>query len=239
MAAKDIFAGVGEDPFTRYRVKIQILGKLVGGVPSSPSVIKSWLKARLELGDRELQEIADRTLAERFPDRQPSADELAQVLIEETDAVNVNGFKRSPGGELVIEGRCVKAMLKEAANSAYPGSDWPSKSRVAKGFRKGLMSALVERVFVVEDYIGLGCSEPTGVEERVKHVITAQGPRSSISRVEYVWQPALEFTVEVRDDFLSMEEWRRIWESAERIGLGADRARGDGRFELVAWERIA
>jgi len=239
MAAKDIFAGVGADPFTRYRVKLQILGKLVGGVPSSPSVIKSWLKSRLELGDRELQELADRTLAERFPDRQPSADELAQVLMEETDAVNVNGFKRSPDGELVIEGRCVKAMLKEAANSAYPGSDWPSKSRVAKGFRKGLMSALVERVFVVEDYIGLGCSEPTGVEERVKHVITAQGPRSSISRVEYVWQPALEFTVEVRDDFLSMEEWRRIWESAERIGLGADRARGDGRFELVAWERIA
>jgi len=239
MAARDIFGGVGADPFTRYHVEIQVLGKLVGGVPSSPSVIKGWLKSRLELGDRELQELADKTLAERFPDRQPSADELADAIMEETDAVNVNGFKRRPGtGELVLEGRCVKAMIKEAANSAYPGSDWPSKSRVAKGFRKGLMSALVERVFVVEDYIGLGCDEPTGVEERVKHVMTPQGPRSSISRVEYVERPLLAFTVEVRDDFLSPEEWRRIWESAERIGVGADRARGDGRFELVTWKRL-
>lgn len=239
MAARDIFGGVGADPFTRYHVEIQVLGKLVGGVPSSPSVIRGWLKSRLELGDRELQELADKTLAERFPDRQPSADELADAIMEETDAVNVNGFKRRPGtGELVLEGRCVKAMIKEAANSAYPGSDWPSKSRVAKGFRKGLMSALVERVFVVEDYIGLGCDEPTGVEERVKHVMTPQGPRSSISRVEYVERPLLAFTVEVRDDFLSPEEWRRIWESAERIGVGADRARGDGRFELVTWRRL-
>jgi len=30
MAARDIFGGVGADPFTRYHVEIQVLGKLVG-----------------------------------------------------------------------------------------------------------------------------------------------------------------------------------------------------------------
>ncbi|WP_084963346.1 hypothetical protein [Thermoactinospora rubra] len=221
-----------------YRVRLQIIDKLVGGVPSSPSVIKSWLKTRLELGDRDLQELAEATLRERFPDRQPSADELAQAVLESGEAeVSVNGFKRASDGELVFEGRCVKAALKEWSNSAYPGVDFPSKKKIANGFRKGLMATLAERVFVPEIYIGLGVFEPTGVEERIKHVKTPQGPRSSINRVEYVERPILEFTVRVHDDFLSAEEWGRIWERGEDIGLGADRGRSDGKFELLAFDR--
>lgn len=239
MSALEIFGGVVGDQFATYRVSLQIIDKIIGGIPSSGSVIRGWLKSRLELGDRELDELVKQTLDERFPDRQPSTDELAEALMESEAAPSINGFKRMPSGELAIEGRCVKAMIKEAANSAYPGSDWPSKSKVAKGFRKGLMSALVERVIVEEIYVGLGVGEPTGVEERVKHVMTAQGPRSSITRVEYVERPLITFTLRVRDDFLSPAEWGRIWQAAEAIGLGADRGRGDGRFELVGWERVS
>jgi len=132
----------------------------------------------------------------------------------------------------------MKAAIKEWANSAYPGTDWPGKTDVAKGFRKGLKSTLEERVFVSEIYIGLGVTEPTGVEERIKHVITPQGPRSSINRVEYVYQPTLEFTLLVRDDFLPLEAWSRIWQAGEQIGIGSDRARSDGRFELLAFDRL-
>lgn len=238
MAAKEIFAKVCDDQFATYNVSIQVIDKLIGGVPSSESVIKGWLKTRMELGDRDLQELVDKTLSERFAERQPSADELAEALLESDAAPSVNGFKRHPDTkELVLEGRCVKAMLKEAANSAYPGVDWPSKKKVCPGFRKGLMSTLAERVIVEEIYVGLGVYEPTGVEERIKHVMTAQGPRSSINRVEFVERPTLHFTLKVRDDFLSEKEWGRIWQAAEAIGIGADRGRSDGRFELVAWDR--
>ncbi|GII88247.1 hypothetical protein Ssi03_62370 [Sphaerisporangium siamense] len=237
MSATGIF-GVTSD-VTLYRVQLQVLDKLVGGIPSSPSVIKGWLKTRLDLGDRDLQELAEQTLTERFPDRQPTADALAQALMEsEAAEVSVNGFKRTPAGELAYEGRCMKAALKEWANSAYPGTDWPSKKKVASTFRKGLMATLAERVFVPEVFIPLGVTEPTGIEERVKHVRTPTGPRSSIARVEYVEGPLLTFTLRVHDDFLSTEEWGRIWQRGEDIGIGADRARSDGKFELRAWDKI-
>jgi hypothetical protein len=151
----------------------------------------------------------------------------------------VNGFKRIPEtGELAYETRCMKAAIKEWANSAYPGVDWPSKKKVAASFRKGLMSTLAERVFVDGVYIGLGVKEPDGVEERIKHTTGPQGPRSSINRVEFVERPLLEFVLEVHDDFLSMEEWGRIWERGEDIGIGADRGRSDGRFELLSFDKV-
>jgi len=236
MSAVDIFGCTS--CITRYRVRIQVTDKLVGGVPSSPSIIKGWLQSRMDIKDRALQELVDATLQERFSDRQPTADELADAVMQVGDA-NVNGFKRIPGtGELAYEGRCMKAALKEWANSAYPGARWPSQKKVDASFRKGLKSALAERVFVEETLIGLGVSAPSAIEERIKHVSTPQGPRSSITRVEVVDRPALEFTLQVRDDFLSPEEWGRIWEVGELIGIGADRARSDGRFTLELWERI-
>jgi hypothetical protein len=238
MGARDIFGG--DTSVARYRVQLQVIDKLVGGVPSSESVIKGWLKSRMDVDDRHLQELVQKTLAERFSDRQPSADELAEALLESDAAPSINGFKRIPDtGELAYEGRCMKAALKEFANSAYPGVDWPSKTKVAKSFRKGLMSTAEERVFVEPTFIGLGVTEPTGVEERIKHVNGPTGPRTAINRVEYVTRPRLTFTLKVHDDFLSTEEWARIWERGEDIGIGADRGRSDGKFELVGWERVA
>ncbi|MET8985903.1 hypothetical protein ABZW49_10680 [Nonomuraea wenchangensis] len=245
MGAVDIFGT--SSSVACYRVRLQVLDKIVGGVPSSPSVIKGWLKTRMDIGDRHLQELVQKTLTERFPDRQPSADELADALMESDAAPSINGFKRVPDtGELAYEGRCMKAALKEWANSAYPGVDWDGKTATGsdvgrplpKGFRKGLMATLSERVFVPDVYIGLGVKEPTGVEERIKHVMTPQGPRSSINRVEYVQSPVLEFELKVHDDFLTPQAWGRIWERGEDIGVGADRGRSDGKFELLAWERI-
>ena len=245
MGATDIF-GVSSS-VARYRVTLQVLDKIVGGVPSNKSVIKSWLKTRMELGDRDLQELTQKTLTERFTDRQPTADELADALLESDAAPSVNGFKRIPDtGELAYEGRCMKAALKEWTNSAYPGTDWDGKTSskpdigrpLPKGFRKGAMSTMAERIFIPEVYIGLGVKEPTGVEERIKHVMTPQGPRSSINKVEYVERPLLQFELKVHDDLFSTEAWGRIWERGEDIGIGSDRGRSDGKFELLGWERI-
>lgn len=241
MTALNVFKELGADTadqFTTYRVQLRCVDKLIGGVPSDESVIKGWLKARMDVKDRDLQEMVDKVLAERFPDGQPEADELADALLQTDAAPSVNGFKRMDTGELAYEGRCMKAALKEFANSAYPGTEWPGKTAVAKGFRKGLMSTLAERAFVEEIYIGLGVKEPTGVEERIKHVMTPQGPRSSINRVEYVQSPELTFTLRVRDDFLPLKAWARIWQAGEQIGIGADRGRSDGRFELLAFDRL-
>ena len=235
MAARDIFGiEVEEGNFVRYAVELQILDQMSGGVPKSPDTIKQWLKSRLELGDRALVEMT-REIAEQMEEdtgTRPSADELLDEVVAKEGAGN--GFVRV-NGILQWEGRCMKAALKEAANIAYPGVEFPGKP---KGIKKGLMRYLNERVFVPERYISLGVPEATRTETRVKHLMTPQGPRSALNVVDVVEKPLLSFHIDVLDDFIERKVWGRLWEILEEIGVDADRARGEGRFELVRFEKV-
>lgn len=227
MGASAIFGT--PSPFAKYRATLQVHGKLVGGIPKDPDTIKKWIESRIKSGeDLALQEVWNATVEAMGTDA-AYGDVVAAVAAETQGG---NGFK-SVGGELVYEGRCMKAALKESANIAYPGTEWPG--RPAK-IRKGLKNYLAETVFVVEDTIGLGVSEPSGTEQRIKHVMTPQGPRSSISVVDYVENPLLTFHVAVLDDVIKPDVWGRVWSTLEANGIGADRARGDGQCELVGWE---
>lgn len=240
MSAQNLFADTltkGKSHFQDYRVQIHIRDLIVGGIPSDPSVIRKWLEARMELDDPALQELLEQTIAER--DAPMSAKEKVDTLMKSPQAPSVNGFKRNDNGELCYEGRCFKAALKEAANSSFPGTDYPGKSSApGVAARKGLMSTFVERVFVREVLISLGVKEPTEVQERIKHVMTPQGPKSAISSVEVVHQPTLELTLRVHDDFLPREAWGKIWQRLEDIGVGSDRGRSDGQFDLIAFDKI-
>lgn len=204
------------------------------------------LKTRKAKLEEELEQVAPR----------PSGDELVHEVAKRMESGN--GFKLAEfDGQLVVvyEGRCLKACLKEAVNVGYPGTNFLSKKQIGspdeKGvirpagqYRKGLMSTLAERVFIPElvipmrDDQGRLITQVSGTEQRIKHVVTAQGPRSAINVVDYVEHPVLDFTVEVLDDFLTVAEWLRVWELAERIGIGADRARSDGKFELLAFDKV-
>lgn len=231
MGAADIF---GTSRFVRYRAELQVRERLTGGVPKDPDTIKAWLKSRLEMEDRALIELAEETYGAMTGDdgAQPTTDQLLEALASQTEAGN--GFKRIDG-QLVYEGRCLKAGLKEAANVAFPGTDFPGKP---KGIKKGLMRYLAERVFVEEDGISLGVEQASWTEQRVKHITTPQGPRSAINVVDVVEKPRLMATISVLDDCLTPEVWGAIWTVLEEIGIGADRSRGDGKFDLVAWDRL-
>lgn len=242
MSARSIFKEEAEVNEVEYRVVLKFKHLVVGGIPSDRSVIEAWLRSRLDIGDAALQHLIDQTVAERGL---LTPDQAIDAVLTSDLAPSVNGFKRNENGELCIEGRIVKAALKEWANSAYPGVDWPGKTRYlvnkkgdASLVKKGLMKYLEEAITVNEILIGLGEKEPTRVEERVKHVMTPQGPRSTINRVEVVEIPEVTFTIRVRDDFLPTAAWARIWVVGEGIGLGSDRGRSDGQFELETWERL-
>lgn len=229
---------------TCYAVEVQISEQIVGGIPKDPDTIMAWLRSRLEMEDRVLIEMAEEVAAQmqESSGERPDADELLAGVAREFEGGN--GFK-SVDGMLVYEGRCVKAGLKEAANIAYPGTEFPGKSKIAGKsatgkdvFKKGLKNTLAERVFVPEQYISLGVAEPSRTEQRIKHIVTPQGPRSAINVVDVVDHPRLSFHVNVVDDFLPDEVWGRIWSVLEEIGFGSDRARSDGKFTLERWERI-
>lgn len=242
MPAEDIFKDVTANVsfYTDYKVKLQLRELIVGGIPSDPSVIRKWLEARMELDDTALHELLEQTIQER--NAPVTTEEKVDILMKSAQAPSVNGFKRNSRGELCYEGRNMKSALKEAANSSFPGVNYPGKAEaVAKGWvgaRKGLLSTLEEHVFVRENLISLGVTEPTRQEERIKHVMTPQGPRSAIAVVEVVHQPILECTVRVHDDYLNREAWAKIWTRLEDLGIGSDRGRSDGSFDLLEFSRI-
>jgi len=235
VSAADIFGKAAAGTYTTYRATLDFKHLIVGGIPSDRSVIEGWIRSRMELGDAAIADLVAQTVEDRGV---LSPDEAVAAVMESELAPSVNGFKRHPDtGELCIEGRIVKAALKEWANSAYPGTKFPGKVKV-EGLRKGLMRYLAEAVIVDDLLIGLGVDEPDRIEERVKHVSTPQGPRSTITRVEVVERPMITFTLRVRDDFLPVDAWARIWSVGEGIGLGADRGRSDGQFNLAEWTRL-
>lgn len=238
MSARDLFGPKIAGRWTVYEAELQFVDKLIGGVPKDPNVIREWLRARLDIGDRELEEMTTEVATQMAEDlgRRPSAEELTEEVAKKY--AQGNGFKRV-NGNLVYEGRCLKSGLKEAANTVYPGTDFPGKPA---GIRKGLMRYMAERVTVDDLYIDLGVSLPNDggpPEVRIKHVQTPQGPRSALNVVDWVDKPRISCRISVLDDLLKPEVWGAIWESLEHIGLGADRARSDGRFMLERWEKVA
>ena len=234
MAASDIFGKAAAQTYTQYRATLRFKNLIVGGIPSDKSVIEGWIRSRMDLGDAAISELVEQTVTERGV---LTPDEAIEAVMQSELAPSVNGFKRDDNGQLCIEGRIVKAALKEWMNSAYPGTKFPGKTKI-EGLRKGLMRYAAEVVRVDDLLIGLGVKEPTMIEERIKHVMTPQGPRSSINRVEVVEQPEVTFTISVRDDFIPEDAWARIWSVGEAIGLGSDRGRSDGQFELTEWQRL-
>lgn len=234
MAASDIFGKAAAQTYTQYRATLRFKNLIVGGIPSDKSVIEGWIRSRMDLGDAAISELVEQTVEERGV---LTPDEAIEAVMQSELAPSVNGFKRDDNGQLCIEGRIVKAALKEWMNSAYPGTKFPGKTKI-EGLRKGLMRYAAEAVRVDDLLIGLGVKEPTTIEERIKHVMTPQGPRSSINRVEVVEQPEVTFTISVRDDFIPEDAWARIWSVGEAIGLGSDRGRSDGQFELTEWQRL-
>ena len=242
MSAKDLFPKA-EGIYTTYRATIRFSHLVVGGVPSDRSVIEKWIRARVDDGDQAVAELIDKTVRERGVIQTQDA---VNAVLDSELAPSINGFKRTEAGALALEGRQVKAALKEWGNSAFPGTKFPGKPA---DIRKGFMRFASETIMVPEVLIPLtyldpetgeveNVTEPTEVEERVKHVMTPQGPRSSINRVEVVARPTIQCHFDVRDDFFPQEAWARVWQVGEAIGLGADRGRSDGKFTLEAWDKV-
>lgn len=226
---------------SRYQATLLVY-ELHGGVPMNPNVAKKWLEVVLAGSEAHLATLKDQIIDEIGLEGL-SDDELLEEMSRRN---NLNGFKRNAtreplamGGEfgrnatdqLFIEGRQVKAMLKEAASIAVAGGHL--NSRGWGKTNKGLLGFLAEHIFVEEDYIPLGVSEPSGIHQRF--VSTWKG--TGIQLEEYVTDAKPSFVVATDYDW-PKDFWPTIWTIAERNGLGAARSMGFGRFEVVEWTQL-
>lgn len=219
-----------------YRFQAQLsLKTLVGGVPSDPKVAEGWLKSKLQENDDRIREMVAQVMLER----NVSADEAAQVV---NDLKNLNGFKRDANGALFVEGRQVKAAMKEAVSCAVAAkkldmTGWGST-------RKWLTNFFPEHAFVTEETIYImqldpetkelvHVKAPTGIYQQFVH--THRG--SSIQYQEYVANAVVEFTV-ISDWPFTSRDWAMIWTSGEQQGLGASRSQGYGKYDVTAWNKV-
>ena len=195
------------------------VGRIAGGTPTDPKVAEGWLRTKLATDRDDLIRAA---VAEVMLERGVSVDEATQIV---NTNKHLNGFKRDDNG-LYIEGRQVKAAIKEAANVRWPKDRWGPT-------RKGTFSFFAEHVFVQEDKIYLGVDAPTGVAQRFVHTFRGSG----IQYEEYVDDVKLVFTVTTDNDFTD-DQWALLWLTGEQQGIGASRSQGYGRYEVIDWEKV-
>lgn len=205
-----------------------VVSELHGGVPMNPEVARKWLQVRVGGDEEYLANLQAQVVVELGLDKDLTDDE---ILDEMTRRNNLNGFKRLTSGELYIEGRQVKAMLKEAASIAVQGGHLG-----ARGWgktNKGLLGFLAEHIFVEEHRIGLGVTEPSAIHQRF--VSTWKG--TGIQMEEYVEDAKVSCTVSTDYDW-PKDFWPIIWTIAEENGLGAARSMGFGTFEVTDWTEL-
>jgi hypothetical protein len=218
-------------PFSSYRNKAWphrfavslTVPMIAGGIPTDENVAEAWLKTKLAAKDDLIREAVAKTMVERGI--------TAEEATKEVDSLkHLNGFKRDDQG-LYIEGRQAKAMLKEAVSVAVA-----AKKIQLRGWgetKKFITGYFPEHVFVLEDRLHLGVTEPSGIMQRFVHTFRGTG----IQYEEYVEDARLSFTV-ISDHDFTEEEWGMIWLTGEQQGIGASRSQGFGRFEITSWERV-
>jgi hypothetical protein len=224
----------------RYKVEIH-LDTLTGGIPSDPKVAAGWLKTRLfgeEGRDDQLQQKLQQTLVERLRPKSDSEQETPtdpEVALDEAlaeAAMNVNGFKRTKGGVLYVEGRCIKAMLKEATSIGLASGHTPKRLGLTS---KGPVAYVAEHIQVIEDVCeitrdGEALTEADEVEQHFVH--TWRG--NSIGYSEVVSGVQLSFTITADVDVEKL--LRTTLVIAEQNGLGARRSQGSGRFVVTRFD---
>lgn len=137
-------------------------------------------------------------------------------------------------GEMFIEGRQVKAMLKESAMIAV-GAD-RIKPKGWGTTRKGMLGFLVEHLFVKEDKILLGVTDADEVAQSFVHTWRGSG----IKLEERVRDAVVGFTLMCDFDFeeASKDFWPHLFVTGEENGLGASRSQGFGKFKVTRFKRI-
>lgn len=198
------------------------VSQLAGGRPRDPKIAEGWLSTKLADKD----DLIRQGVAEVMLDQGVNVEEATQIVDELKHLV---GFSRDEHG-LYVYGYQIKAMLKEAASIARSVGKLPTTWGLTK---KGILGFVTEHIFVVEDHIPLGVTEPSDVVQSFPE--NKRVGMRGIQYTEYVTDAKLSFTVIADHDFKD-EEWAVLWMTAEQQGLGAMRSQGFGRFVVTGWE---
>jgi hypothetical protein len=137
-------------------------------------------------------------------------------------------------GELLIEGRQLKAMIKEAVMIAVGAGHLEARGWGAT--KKSMLNFLVEHLFVPEDEVLLGVTEPSEVNQSFVHTWRGSG----IKLEELIRDAVVDFELWCDYDFVAKDKdfFATVFVVGEQNGLGASRSQGFGRFSVTKFEQI-
>jgi hypothetical protein len=203
-----------------------IVELLAGGTPTNPDVAAAYIRSR---GYKDMKdELIASEVAQIMADRGVSEDEAVAAVSENR---HLSGFKRDDSG-LYIEGRQLKACIKEAASVAADVGKLQIRG-LGENKKKGIKSFVAEHIFVREQRLHLGVEKPTDVLQSFIHTFRGSG----IQYTEVVDQAEFDFTVETDREF-DDDFWAQLWLTAQRQGVGATRSQGFGQFTVTMWESL-
>lgn len=210
---------------------------ICGSLPAREETAISWITTKVR--DTRSESEVQKMVAEMMAEHQISLTEAVKRAA--SDMAGLNIFKRTPAGVLYMEGRQLKAALKEAVSVAanegkLTTKGWGRPDNAA--YKKQIKGWFPEHVFVHETVLpmhrgGEPVTEPSGTIQKFIH--THRG--DSIGYEEYVEHAEIDFTVRTDHEF-SDREWAMIWLTGGPQGIGASRSQGYGTYEITRWDRI-
>lgn len=205
---------------------------IAGGTPSDPNVAEGWLKSKTAAKDDLVRGLVMEIMADRGIDLETATKEADRLK-------HLNGFKRDPQRGLYVDGRCLKAAIKEAASVARAADKLEARWGKTS---KGILNFVAEHIQVVESRLyfrtqdGAPVTEPdTVIQSFPKNARTGQ---TGIQYTEVCEGVFIDFTV-ISDWKFSDAEWATIWGTGEYQGLGATRSQGMGRYAVTRWDQAA
>lgn len=208
-----------------------------GGTPSSAETARAWVitKVRDTRSASEVQDLVARVQTEL----QVSLDAAVDKVVGEMAGMNI--FKREESGQLYVEGRQLKAALKEAVSVAanegkLTTAGWGHPDNAS--YRKQIKGWFPEHVFVADDRLLMHRDgEPVTVASRTleKFIHTHRG--DAIGYEEVCEDVDLDFRIETDHEFTE-KEWSMIFLTGEKQGIGASRSQSYGQYKITAWDRV-
>lgn len=225
-----------------YAGTITNVSKIAGGTPTDQKVAEAWIRAKLGASTEEqIQHLAAQAITERLGGAVLGAEEQEAAEHDIASRINalknLNGFKRDEAKGIYLEGRHLKACIKEAVSVCV------SVEKLSKrgwgSTNKGALSFAAEHIIVseLELYLrrdGEPLLQADDVDQRFVSTFRGTG-----IQYEEVVLPGAEFDFTIKTDHeYSEHEWAMIWTTAQQQGIGASRSQGYGVFDVVRWDRV-
>lgn len=193
----------------KYFCRIEIRDRLLGGIPKTEDQLKGWIETK-HLEHKE-EEIRE------------------QANLVEEEEKHWCGFRQNAEG-LFIRGAMIKQTIKNCASDLRLFN--------VQG-KKGLMGILHRTMFVKPTEIMLGKKEPDGQYDHQGTVKGRQGPRSILSRFDYVEGVGFDCEIWLIETCpLTQDDLLKCLAVAQESGLGPLRPHDFGKFDVVEFKKI-